>query len=224
VRRRRVAICAAVLVLAGGGVAARYAWLPAYRPSLRPGETYGIDVSHHQGAIDWRRVARDRIAFAYVKATEGGTFTDPRFAANVAGARAAGLRVGAYHFFTACGPRADVQAANFLSAMPVLDDRLPPAVDLELSGSCGAAASPRGVQRTLTSFLERVEAITGVPTVVYESDEFERAYHVRAALDRPRWRRHLIRRPHGDWLVWQVNGFAHVDGVKGDVDLDVMRG
>jgi lysozyme len=219
VRRRRVAICAAVLVLAGGGAGARYAWLPAYRPSLRPGETYGIDVSHHQGEIDWRRVARDDIAFAYVKATEGGTFTDPRFAANVAGAQAAGLRVGAYHFFAECGTPADVQAANFLSAMPVLDDRLPPAVDLELSGSC-AIVSPGDVRRTLTSFLARVEAITGVPTVVYESDEFERAYHVRAALDRPRWRR----QPHGDWLVWQVNGFAHVDGVEGDVDLDVMRG
>ena len=42
----------------------------------------GIDVSHHQGAIDWTAVAADDVAFAYLKASEGGDHRDRRFAAN----------------------------------------------------------------------------------------------------------------------------------------------
>jgi lysozyme len=57
-------------------------WLPGFRPQLDRGETYGIDVSNHQGAIAWDRVAGDRISFAYVKASEGPDFVDARFADN----------------------------------------------------------------------------------------------------------------------------------------------
>jgi lysozyme len=59
-----------------------YGWLPRYRPDLREGESYGVDVSSHQGTIDWDRVAADDIEFAYVKATEGGDLVDARFDRN----------------------------------------------------------------------------------------------------------------------------------------------
>jgi lysozyme len=75
-----------------------FAWLPHYRPTLRPGERYGIDVSHHQGPIDWSEVATDDIAFAYIKTTEGSDVIDYRFGENWAGAAGAGLDRGAYHF------------------------------------------------------------------------------------------------------------------------------
>ena len=51
---------------------------PTREPTSR--RVRGIDVSHHQGAIDWQAVARDGVQFAYLKATEGTTFTDPAYA------------------------------------------------------------------------------------------------------------------------------------------------
>lgn len=110
-------------------------WLPQYRPSLRTGERFGIDVSNHQGDIDWRRVAHDDIHFAYIKATEGGDWVDQRFAGNRAGAADAGIDRGAYHFFTLCRSGTQ-QAANFLRTVPP-DAELAPALDLELAGNCG---------------------------------------------------------------------------------------
>lgn len=85
---------------------------PSRFPSRFP--VHGIDVSRHNGAIDWPRVADAGVAFAWIKASEGGDVRDPRFTENVTGASAAGLRVGAYHFFTFCRPAAD-QARQFLA-------------------------------------------------------------------------------------------------------------
>src|SRR5690349_7236247 len=103
-RRRRgvVVLLGAVLVLTLAGVLAIELWLPGRRPALQAGETYGVDVSAHQGTIDWPTVAADGVSAAYLKATEGATFRDPAFAHNWQQARAAGLQVGAYHFFTLC--------------------------------------------------------------------------------------------------------------------------
>ena len=86
-------------LLAGSYQPGWFLWVPNWRPPLREGERYGIDVSAHQGTIDWVRAARDGITFAYVKTTEGRDFTDERFDENW---REAGLDRGAYHFFTLC--------------------------------------------------------------------------------------------------------------------------
>ena len=56
----------------------------------------GIDVSHHQGNINWSKVPS---AFAYLKATEGEQFVDHAFKTNWKGAQSKGILVGAYHFF-----------------------------------------------------------------------------------------------------------------------------
>ncbi|KAK7451787.1 hypothetical protein VKT23_012466 [Stygiomarasmius scandens] len=58
----------------------------------------GIDVSHFQGTVDFAAVAANGLEFAFIKATEGTTFTDPSFSANYDDATSAGLIRGAYHF------------------------------------------------------------------------------------------------------------------------------
>jgi GH25 family lysozyme M1 (1,4-beta-N-acetylmuramidase) len=72
-----------------------------------------IDVSHHNGAIDWPAVADAGIALAFIKATQGNGFVDPRFESNRGGAVKAGVLCVPYHFIDTSDP--DRQAANFLS-------------------------------------------------------------------------------------------------------------
>jgi lysozyme len=163
-----------------------FVWLPGHRPSLRPGEVYGIDVSHHQGPIDWDRVAPDGIGFAYIKATEGGDFVDERFADNWSGAARAGLRRGAYHFFTFCTPGA-VQARHFLDVVPDDASALPPAVDLELAQNCAERPEPADLMHELEAYLAVVEAARGQRVVLYVGDDVEDRYAIRDELDRPLW-------------------------------------
>lgn len=222
-RRLLVVAAAAIAVASVSAALVWYVWLPAYRPDLREGERYGIDVSHHQGRIDWGRVAQDDMAFAYIKATEGADFVDSRFAENWRGADAAGLLRGAYHFFTLC-TAGERQAQNFLRVVADDADALPPAVDLELAGNCRARPDRALVDRELNTFLSLVEEATGQTAILYVGDDFEELYRVRASFGRSLWHRRFLRRPNVEGLViWQVSGFAEVDGVRGRVDLNISR-
>jgi lysozyme len=87
-----------------------------YQPDRGAYPIRGIDISHHQGRIDWQAVAADDVAFAYIKASEGGDYIDPAFADNRRRARAAGVKTGAYHFFTLCRNGSD-QARHFLTVL-----------------------------------------------------------------------------------------------------------
>lgn len=201
-----------------------YGWFPNYRPALQAGERYGVDVSNHQGEIDWERVADDDMKFAYIKATEGGDYVDEWFERNWEGADAAGLDRGAYHFFTLCRPGRE-QAANFLAVVPRDPDALPPSVDLELAGNCSARPDRAWVERELGDFLDAVETATGQRVVLYTGDDFEGEYHLRAELNRPIWHRRILLRPDVDgWWIWQVHGWASIDGINGGADLNIMRG
>lgn len=214
-------LVATLVLVALVGVALWQLWFPRYRPTLEAGERYGIDVASHQGTIDWEQVAADDIGFAYVKATEGGDFTDRAFAANWAGVQAAGLDHGAYHFFTLCTPGAE-QAEHLLDVVPDTGT-LPHAVDLELAGNCSARPPADEVRRELDAFLEIVEEATGEPVVLYIGDDWEGRYPTRGHSDRPLWHRRILLRPGGEWWIWQLSGEATVAGISGDVDLNVMR-
>jgi lysozyme len=218
-----VFIAGAIGLLIAMSAFAWLVWLPRFRPTLGPGERAGIDVSSHQGRIDWPRVRRAGMSFAYIKATEGADFVDPAFHRNWVGAGSSGLDRGAYHFFTLCTPGAD-QAANFLRVVPDDPGMLPPAVDLELAGNCGARPPEESVRQELEAFVRAVEARTGERILLYIGSDFEARYPVGSWLGGPLWVRRLLRHPEGDWAVWQVGGFARVDGIDGRVDLDVMRG
>ncbi len=87
-------------------------------------------MSSHQGAIDWADVAGDGMHFTFVKAMEGETFTDPRFEANWDEARPVGLKVGAYHSYSACRAGAE-QARHLLSVVPRAHAAMPAVVDAE---------------------------------------------------------------------------------------------
>ena len=218
--RRRVLAVGVVGALVTASALWWFWWVPSWRPPLEGGERYGIDVSAHQGGIEWDAVAGDGIEFAYVKAIEGGDFVDDRFDANWTGAEDAGLDVGAYHFFTLCTP-GDVQARNFLAVASPQPAALPPAVDLELAGNCGARPPQRAVEVELGRFLVLVEEAWGQEAALYVGEDFEERYP--ALPDRRLWLRRFLLRPSDEWWIWQLHGRARVDGIEGGVDLDVMR-
>ncbi|MFN8609735.1 MAG: GH25 family lysozyme [Vulcanimicrobiota bacterium] len=191
---------------------------------LRAGEHRGVDVSAHQGLIDWRAVAASGIEFAYIKASEGGDWVDERFRENWKASAAAGLKRGAYHFFTLRRPGLE-QAENFLRAAPPQPDSLPPVVDLEFGGNTRARPTREVVVRELSSFLNRVETAHQRPVILYLLPEFEATYAVAAAFPRDRWLRSLLTRPGPKeaWKLWQYTPLGRVAGIQGDVDLNLAR-
>ena len=201
-----------------------FLFVPNWRPPLHDGERYGIDVSNHQGEIDWQAVADDDIDFAYIKASEGGDFTDARFAANWRGADDAGLDRGAYHFFTLCRSGRD-QARHFLSVAPPDPAALPPAVDLELAGNCGRRPSAAEVDAELRAFLAGRRDRVGPARdplrrrrLGGQVSRFGRSSTVRSGTA------DSFVGPNVDgWVIWQIHGYARVDGISGGVDLDIMR-
>ena len=126
----------------------------------------GIDVSHHQGEIDWTKVKNDGIVFAFMKATQGLRFVDPRFKLNWAATEKAGIIRGAYHFLEADQDGA-AQAKHFMKTVDFTKgDLIPgrgcgtqrkgPCSDTQ-GVSCRGEGHPRGRCRHLrvTVVLER---------------------------------------------------------------------
>ena len=99
-------------------------------------EIHGIDISHHQGEIDWDEL-RDNglidkfpIRFIMIKATEGATKIDENFVDNFYQAREHGFTRGAYHFYSVHSPAKD-QAAFFIKNAALENGDLPPVLDVE---------------------------------------------------------------------------------------------
>ncbi len=233
---RRTVLWIALGVGGAALLAALAVWLylqGAYRFSYPDPVTYpvrGIDISHHQGEIDWARLPRQNIRFVYLKASEGGDWTDPSFVANVQKAQAHGLAAGAYHYFTLCAPGV-VQARNFLRVIPPgtrLD--LPYAIDLEYVGNCSARPGHGRLARELKAFIAIVSARTGRLPVIYSTESFFTDYLDAdpAFAAYPLWVRNLY--GESAWargrkvLFRQFASHARLDGIDGPVDLDLFAG
>ncbi len=207
----------------------------------------GIDVSHYQGEIDWEAVAGQGIDFAYVKATEGSSHVDERFAGNMAGAREAGVFAGAYHFFSFDSPGAS-QAEHFLGTIGAVGSGMVPAVDVEFYGDKEKnPPDADGVDRELGDFLDRVEAAWGRKPVIYATREAWELYIRGRFEEYPLWIRDIWTKPDlgdgseretgaegmdGDnrpegWMFWQYTNRGRLDGFSGEeefVDLNVFFG
>ena len=101
--------------------------------ALPAGALPGIDVSHHQGAIDWAQVAGAGVRFAFAKATEGRNYVDPQYATNKAGAALSGVVFGAYHFAQPDGTANDavLEADHFVDVAQLEPGDLVPVLDIE---------------------------------------------------------------------------------------------
>ena len=183
----------------------------------------GIDVSHYQGTIDWPAVGGDNVTFAYIKATEGVESRDSQFARNWDGARRAGLRVGAYHYFIFCRS-GRAQAHNFLAVAPHRANSLPPAVDLEPGNACHGRLTGAKMRHELDEYLAVVEARQRERAVLYVTPAFYAAYKDYLPR-RLMWRRSIRAKPaaSASWAVWQYGSHGRVAGIRTSVDLNVVN-
>jgi lysozyme len=216
-----------VIVLGAVGLVAILAWLLSggWHPSDSRFAIQGIDVSHHQGRIDWGELSAQDVDFAYIKSTEGGDLRDPRFVENWQSSKAAGIPRGAYHFFTLCRSGAD-QAANFVAVVPAATEALPPVVDLEFGGNCAARPDPAELISQLEEFLRIIERHSGKPAILYLTREFDEFYGISSSIARPLWLRRIILEPNfggRPWTIWQVSNFRRLKGIEGRVDWNVSR-
>jgi lysozyme len=216
------------IVLALAWTALQRGWVRFNYPGYARYPVQGVDVSHHQGHIDWPKLAGRHAAFAYIKASEGADFRDEDFLANWNGARAAGIAPGAYHYFTLCRTGAE-QAANFIATAGATRlHGLPPAVDLEYGGNCARRPDAHEFEAELTVFLDHVERHWGCRPVLYVTPDFYPDYVAGRFRAHPLWVRNVFatpRLPDGRaWRVWQFANRAHLPGVRGFVDRNVFAG
>jgi lysozyme len=190
----------------------------------------GIDVSHHNGVIDWKTTLSSGISFVYMKATEGTAMKDSQFATNYAFLKNSGIPRGAYHFFhPALDP--DEQSQNFLSVVATLEPGdLPPALDIEVTDGKSPATIIEGVHR----WLDAVQAALGRMPVIYTRESFwdtglgdtrgEFAQY-------PLWVAHYTEKPapnipsgFTDYTLWQYSESRTIAGVDGNVDMNRFNG
>ncbi len=220
----RVAIWSSIALV--GLALAAVIFYPQLEPATLAYKVRGVDVSDHQGSIDWKRLKAGKVDFAFIKATEGGDFVDASFAGNWLAAGNAGVPRGAYHFFTQCRTGL-VQAQNFISIVPIDPDALPPVVDVEHMGPCTQGPAVADVSAEIETYLDEVEAHFGKRPILYTTQEFHDAYLVGKFASERFWIRNLgFPPPFRDqqWVFWQYHNRGQRDGVTGPVDLNVFRG
>ncbi|MFZ4603732.1 MAG: glycoside hydrolase family 25 protein [Caulobacterales bacterium] len=220
-RIRTLAVAAAALL----AVFALVRWGPEIEVAVLGYQVTGVDVSAHQGPIDWPALAGSGAAFAYIKASEGGSHVDPRFKANWRGAKEAGLARGAYHFFTLCQPGL-VQARHFLRTVDARGE-LPPAIDAEHMGPCRKGPTTDDPAREIMAFLDEVERVSGERAIVYTTRRFHDA-HLKGQLGGEQFWIPSIGAPpqfrRDAWVFWQFDHSGRRPGVAGPIDLNVYRG
>lgn len=195
----------------------------------------GIDVSYHQGEIDWQRVAADGIDFAIMRVgyrgyEMGAINLDERFHTYINGALDAGLEVGVYFYSQAVTPEEAIEEANFvMEQVQRYDITFPIVYDWEITEADNARTkniAPYTVTECAAAFCDTI-ADGGYIPMVYGSLKFSLYKLDMSKLkDYGFW---YAEYKHGynepmypyDFKIWQYASDGKVDGIEGDVDLNI---
>ena len=181
----------------------------------------GIDVSHHQGTINWKKVKQSQpnLEFVYVKCTEGKTYVDPKFKENAEGAATVGYKVGAYHYFRMTSS-AHEQFDYFNAQMDAVHIELIPMVDVERSDG-----KPRKeLQDSLQVLLNLLEEAYGKKPMIYGTN---RSYnelcapefnHYHLYIGRYGKKKPVVKGP-SHYTIWQYSEEAIIPGIPKPVDI-----
>lgn len=199
----------------------------------------GIDVSTHQGRVDWRQVKDSGIQFALIRACFGwdnDDQIDKQFAANVAGCEAVGLPYGLWHYsYAICAEDARREAAFFLRVIKGCKPLYPVHFDFEepfqvggidtKSGKTYEGYSPERQLQIIEAFLKEIEAAGYYGGIYMSASPLQRL--LRYAPDRiaryDAWVAHVrTNKPaySGAYGIWQHSWTGKVPGIEVDVDLN----
>ena len=209
---------------------------------------YGIDISRHQHekgrkrySIDWNKVritslgarhnAEGRtfpISFVYIKSTEGTNIRNRYFLSDYIKAKKQGIRVGAYHFFS-LKSAANAQANYFVNHTLFRKGDFPPVLDVEPSDAqIRKIGGDEELMRRIRIFMDIVERRTGMRPILYISQSFIN-HHMNNAKDiKQKYNVWIARygqyKPDVKLVYWQLCPDGKVDGITGDVDINVFNG
>ena len=191
---------------------------------------HGIDVSHHQGIINWELLRNQAVldgqplSFAFIKATEGEDYIDSQFERNFGQALKFGIMRGAYHFYRP-SVSAKKQAEHFISHVQLSEGDLPPVLDVEVKPD---DVSQEDFRQGILEWLLRVEQHYRVKPILYTNHSFHQQYMSDSIFNLyPYWIAHYYVdsvRYQGPWAFWQHSDKGRLPGIKEDVDLNIFRG
>lgn len=185
---------------------------------------HGIDLSHYQGTVFWETVGQTKMAYVYLKATEGGDRIDSKYKQNIDLAHEYGLKVGSYHFYR---PKIaqTVQLENFKAQCRPGDQDLIPMIDIETRSGLSKAE----FCDSLFKFLDLVEKAYKQKPLLYTYTNFYNANLSGKVQDY----KLMIAQYNGvepvlndgtDYLMWQYTGKGHLNGINGYVDKSRFMG
>ena len=190
----------------------------------------GIDVSHFQGEIDWDVLQNQGIDFAYIKATEGSSHVDEKFADNWRNASQTSMRIGAYHFFS-FDSEGEQQAVNYRQTVGKLEGKMIPVVDVEYYGDKEKnPPTKEQVISELTDMLQALEQEYGVKPMLYTTYTVYYKYLSDSFTDYPLWIRNVYFSPNmnlkNKWTLWQYSDTDVLNGYHGNekyIDRNAYR-
>ncbi|PDY46423.1 N-acetylmuramoyl-L-alanine amidase [Bacillus pseudomycoides] len=189
--------------------------------------SFGIDVSHHEGRINWNQVKNDpnQVNFMITKVTEGseqGTnYIDPTFQYNINGANNVGILTGAYHFFRAISVNdAKQEAAFFIKNIQSVTLTAPVFVDVEVND---ANLDPDTLTDAVNAFLTELKNAGYTSTGVYSNLYFfQNSLNASRLQNTLLWiARYSTRGPGMDCDIWQYTDTGSVQGINGNVDCNI---
>ena len=197
-----------------------------------PGARLGIDVSEHQGHIDWEQVREGGMEFAFIRIgyrgySQGGIYTDLCAAENLRAAREAGLDVGVYFYSQAVSIEEAAEEALFcIRFLENTELELPVVFDWEyVSEEARTGAVDRDtLTRCAQVFCETIEK-SGYEAMVYFNPSIARdAMDIALLQDYPFWLAMYSNEMDYPYAVefWQYTEHGTVPGIEGDVDLNIQ--
>ncbi len=208
-----------------------YGILHFNNPSSQDYPVRGVDVSTYQGEIDWQVLSQQNIQFVYIKATEGSSLKDTHFEYNFTQASQTGLLVGAYHFFSFESP-AETQFDNIVRTVPIKEDMLPIAIDVEFYGGNHRNPPPKDtVTAELNTLLEKLADYYGKVPVIYATEDSYNRYVADGFSDYGIWYRDVFHYPKlidgRSFTFWQFSNRHRLAGYQGRedyIDVNVFDG
>lgn len=192
----------------------------------------GIDVSSHQGEIDWNLVAQDGVEFAIIRVgfrgygAEGRLVVDEQFENNIKGAKAAGIKVGVYFFSQAINEEEVLEEANLVleNIAPYQLD-CPVVYDVEKTSAAGRMNEISVEERTNLTllFCQTIENAGYTPMIYHNTEMGALMIDVAALEDYDKWYASYSDQmfyPY-EYKIWQYSDKGRVQGINTNVDLNI---